>query len=168
LRRNGKRIDVHPSIFVLVGKVGIGQYLVGASRSARPVGRSGKCGIDSATNSERRSRHQLEYSGKLPTAEQTTHGVVGKPRARGHGGKIHNVQPVPGAIRTVVFSEARSDSTGTRLRHNTIADAVRPGVIPEYGETLGTTALDGQQHRVVTAGTAVLQIADGVVIRSLT
>src|SRR5205823_7255324 len=73
-----------------------------------------------------------------------------------------------GAIRTVVCSEARSGSTGTRLRHNTIADAVRPGVIPEYGETLGTTALDGQQHRVVTAGTAVLQIADGVVIRSLT
>src|SRR5262249_10844290 len=76
-------------------------------------------------------------------------------------------QPVSGAIRTVVFSEARSDSTGTGLRDDAISDAVGPRVIPEDREALGATSLDRQQHGVVTAGAAIFQIANSVVIRSL-
>ena len=77
------------------------------------------------------------------------------------------MRPVSGAIRTVVCSEAGSDSTRTRLRHDAIADAMGPGVIPEYGETIGTPSLKREQHRVVTTGAPVFQIADAVVVLSL-
>src|SRR5262245_40965671 len=43
---------------------------------------------------------------------------------------------------------------------------MRPRIVALYGEAIGPPALDRQEHGVVTAGTAVFQIADTVVVRS--
>src|SRR5687767_10110362 len=94
------------------------------------------------------------------------HRVVGKSRTLDHRGDIDDMFPVSRAIRTVVFPESRSDSIRTWLRHHAVADAMGPCVISLNRKASGTAALDCEQHRVVTAGAAIFQIADTVVVLS--